>query len=112
LGLLSVIVPGPDRKRMPAPYAYRIAYRNPAAGEGECVMVWEVYGGRLPYQIAAERSAGSVVYHCTCADAVYRGEENPDHVCKHVQALLDTFPPLPSLREPVLEGGHGQVGVP
>jgi len=93
LGLLSVIVPGPDRKRLPAPYAYRIAYRNAEAGDGECAMVWEVYGGRLPYQIAAERTTDGVVYHCSCADAVYRGEDNPGHVCKHVQALLDTFPP-------------------
>src|SRR5438105_2477313 len=67
LGLLSLVVPGPDRKRRPAPYSYRIAFRNPGATEGECVMVWDVYGGRLPYQVAAERNRTGVRYYCTCA---------------------------------------------
>jgi hypothetical protein len=110
LGLVSLVVPGPDRKRQPAPYSYRIAYRNPDAAVGECVMVWDVYGGRMPYQVAAERDRTGIRYHCTCADAVYRGDVDPRHVCKHVAALLDTFPP--SLGEPVLEGGDGRIGMP
>ena len=110
LGFLSLVVPGPDRKRRPVPYSYRIAYRDSDAPVGGCVMVWDVSGGRLPYQIAAERVRTGVRYHCTCADSVYRTDRDPGHVCKHVAALLETFPP--SLGEPVLEGGDGRVGVP
>jgi hypothetical protein len=95
LGLVTVILPGPDRKRALALYQYRITYRNPEPREPGCVMTWEVSGGRLPYQIAAERTpAGGVKWHCSCADAVYRGEDNPDHVCKHVHGLLETIPPV------------------
>jgi hypothetical protein len=56
-------------------------------------MTWEVAGGREPYQISLERTpAGENVFHCSCADAVYRGEDNPEHVCKHVEGLLETLP--------------------
>ena len=27
--LVTVVLPGPDRKRMPAPYHFRVTYRNP-----------------------------------------------------------------------------------
>jgi hypothetical protein len=87
-------LPGPDRKRTPAAYLYRVVYRAPDAKEPGCVMAWEVAGGRLPYQIALERTAaGRLVWHCSCADAVYRGEDDPKHRCKHVQGLADCLPP-------------------
>lgn len=57
-------------------------------------MTWEVSGGRLPYQVALERTAtGQYRWHCSCADMVYRGEDNPHHICKHVRGLLEAFPP-------------------
>jgi len=53
-------------------------------------MAWEVAGGREPYQIFLERKAdGAKQWHCTCPDAVYRGEGQPDHVCKHIQGLTE-----------------------
>jgi hypothetical protein len=95
LGLVTLMLPGSDRKRSLALYQYRVTYRNPRPGETGCAMTWEVSGGRLPYQIAAERLAdGNLRWHCTCADAVYRGEDRPDHVCKHVHGLLETMPPV------------------
>jgi hypothetical protein len=95
-GAMTVMaLPGPDRKRLPAAYTFRATYRNPAAHEPGCVMTWEVCGGRLPYQVALERTpAGEVRWHCSCADAVYRGEDDPGHVCKHVQGLIDSLPPV------------------
>jgi len=93
LGLLTLILPGPDRRRTHSLYQYRITYRNPDPDETGCVMTWDVTGGRLPYQVAAERTAdGGLRWHCSCADAVYRGEDNPDHCCKHVKGLLETIP--------------------
>ena len=87
-------LPGSDRKRTPSPYLYRVAYRGPAGSEPGCVMVWEVAGGRLPYQVALERTAsGVLVWHCSCADAVYRGEDDPTHRCKHVQGVAEFLPP-------------------
>jgi hypothetical protein len=81
-------LPGPDRKRTPSPYCYHLTYRNPAADEPGCWLSWEVLGGRNIYQIALERREdGGLRYHCTCADAVYRGEDR-NHVCKHVRGLL------------------------
>jgi hypothetical protein len=82
------LLPGPDRQQRPRTYRYRLIYRNPQPRAGGCVMLWEVTGGRLPYQIAWERTAaGASRLHCTCADAVYRGE-NSRHTCKHVRGLL------------------------
>jgi len=53
-------------------------------------MLWEVLGGRLDYQIALERAeSGDLRWHCTCADAVYRGEYDSRHVCKHVRGLKE-----------------------
>jgi predicted nucleic acid-binding Zn finger protein len=42
----------------------------------------------MPYQIALERNeAGNLRIHCTCADAVFRAEEE-GRFCKHVHGLL------------------------
>jgi hypothetical protein len=42
----------------------------------------------MPYQVALERDeAGNLRLHCTCADAIFRGEEQ-GHFCKHVLGLL------------------------
>jgi hypothetical protein len=60
-------------------------------GEGEvgCALLWEVFGGREVYQVALERlPGGSLRWHCTCADAAYRGEDGR-HQCKHVKGLLE-----------------------
>jgi hypothetical protein len=93
--LLLASLPGPTRKRTPSPYRYRLTYTNPSPTEEGCVLLWEVQGGRLVYQIALERLAGGQLrWHCTCADAVYRGEDAP-HVCKHVRGLLELGRALP-----------------
>jgi hypothetical protein len=89
-GRLLAVLPGPDRKRSPAEYRYRLVYRNPTPSEDGCLMVWEVVGGRLPYQIAVERTGRTTRWHCTCADAVYR-EGHTQHRCKHVRGLADTL---------------------
>jgi hypothetical protein len=82
------LLPGPDRKRSPHNYHYRLIYRNPLAAAAGCVMLWEVTGGRHSYQIAWERTAaGKSILHCTCADAVFRRESAGGH-CKHVRGLL------------------------
>jgi hypothetical protein len=87
------MMPGPDRKREPTIYQYRITYRNPQADQPGCLMTWEVMGGRSPYQVALERREdGRVNWHCTCADAVYRGEVLPNHTCKHVKGLMECTP--------------------
>jgi hypothetical protein len=93
LAVTTLILPGPDRKRTQCLYTFRVTYRNPQASETGCVMTWEVGGGREAYQISLERTDdGEHAWHCSCADAVYRGEDNPEHVCKHVEGLLDTLP--------------------
>ena len=85
--VLFASLPGPTRKRQPSPYCYRLTYRNPNAAEVGCSLLWEVYGGREIYQITLEREpGGGLCWHCTCADAVYRGEDAP-HLCKHVRGL-------------------------
>ena len=90
--LVTLILPGPDRKRNPAPYHFRVTYRNPEPGEAGCVMTWEVRGGRDVYQISLERTpAGEHHWHCTCPDAVYHGEYRNAHLCKHVRGLADLF---------------------
>lgn len=91
--LITMFLPGPDRKRRPSPYHYRVTYRNPDPSEPGCLMTWDVLGGREPYQIALERTdAGDTLWHCTCADAVYHGENDPGHRCKHVCGLRELFP--------------------
>jgi hypothetical protein len=89
--MLTTLLPGPDRKRVHALYRYRLSYRNPVADAVGCVMIWEVGGGRLLYQIALERDeAGSLRVHCTCADAIFRCEAE-GRFCKHVHGLLQSL---------------------
>ncbi len=87
---LVTLLPGPDRRRTLSTYGFRVTYRNPEPTDTGCVMTC-----RLPYQVALERTAaGELQWHCSCADAVYRGEDNPVHVCKHVRGLIDSLPPV------------------
>lgn len=80
-------LPGPTRKRAPSAYRYQLTYRNPEPNRPGCVLLWDVHGGREAYQIALEREPGGTLrWHCTCADSVYRGEDAP-HTCKHVRGL-------------------------
>jgi hypothetical protein len=80
-------LPGPTRKRTPSPYCYRLTYQNGDESAPGCILSWDVLGGREIYQIALERLAsGQLRWHCSCADAVYRGENQP-HACKHVRGL-------------------------
>jgi hypothetical protein len=86
--ILYADLPGPTRKRTHSPYCFRLTYRGPDPWATGCALLWEVHGGRMTYQIAVEREAdGGLRWHCTCADAVYRGEDFPDYQCKHVRAL-------------------------
>src|SRR4051812_30144934 len=88
--LVVTTLPGPTRKRTPSPYCFRLAYQNPEPAVPGCLLLWDVLGGRNTYQVALERETnGELRWHCTCADAVYRGETEPHHVCKHVRALLN-----------------------
>src|SRR5438128_853323 len=81
-------LPGPTRKRTPSPYCYRLVYRNDDAAAVGCALQWDVLGGREVYQVALERLAsGRLRWHCTCADAVYRGDNAQQYVCKHVRGL-------------------------
>jgi hypothetical protein len=87
--VVFALLPGPDRKRLVVPYGYRLTYRNPDAEAAGCALLWEVSGGRLHYQIALERDeAGELRLHCSCADAVFRGEAE-GRLCKHVRGLLE-----------------------
>jgi hypothetical protein len=84
---LVTLLPGPDRKRQLKSYLYRLIYRNPLPGSVGCVSTWEVEGGRLVYQVSLERQDdGGLRWHCSCADAIYRGEEE-NRPCKHVIGL-------------------------
>ena len=92
---LTLRIPGPDRKRQPTAYTYRVAYRSPDSRQSGCVAVWDVAGGRLPYQVALERTdAGGLKWHCSCADAVYRGEKYDRYACKHVSGLSECLPAM------------------
>lgn len=83
-------LPGPGRKRARSPYCYRLLYLNSRPLREGCTLLWEVLGGRSPYQVALEReAAGRLRWHCTCADAVYRGEDSADYRCKHVRGLVE-----------------------
>lgn len=95
LALMVLALPGPDRKRNLAPYYFRYSYYNPLLNEPGCVATWEVIGGRDTYQISLERTKREKLsWHCTCPDAVYRGEQKPGHRCKHVQGLQNLFAPM------------------
>src|SRR5687768_6440622 len=94
-GIYLTVLPGPDRRRTPGLYHYQLVARDARPGEPGCAAVWDVAGGRLRYQIALERDdAGGYHWHCTCADAVYRAE-NEGRVCKHVRGLCAFSPQLP-----------------
>lgn len=87
--IVTVVLPGPTRKREPAPYQFRVTYRNPDPTEPGCIATWAVTGGRDEYQIAAERTTdGNTEWHCTCPDAVYHADHHNAHRCKHVQGLM------------------------
>ena len=87
--ILATVLPGPSRKRVQSPYLYRLTYFNSDLEGAGCLTLWEVQGGRMAYQIAVEREeSGRLRCHCTCADAVFRAEEE-GRICKHVQGLLD-----------------------
>ena|SRR5947209_810954 len=97
---LVTLLPGPARDRAQAAYCYRLTYRSPLPDGTGCAMIWEVTGGRLPYQIALERDeAGNLRLHCTCADAVFRAE-NEGRPCKHVHGLLQLGRPRNALALP------------
>ena len=87
-------IPGPTRKRTPTSYRYRMTYRSEARRDRGCVFLWDVLGGRDIYQVALEREDdGRLRWHCTCADAAYRGETRPQG-CKHVRGLQAIGRPL------------------
>jgi hypothetical protein len=87
--ILFLPLPGPDRKRSPTSYGYRLTYRGPEVDAAGCVLLWEVTGGRTCYQIAVERDdAGNLHLHCSCADAIFRAEAEGRY-CKHVRGLLE-----------------------
>ncbi|MBY0230693.1 MAG: hypothetical protein K2W96_15510 [Gemmataceae bacterium] len=80
-------LPGPTRKRTASPYCFRVTHRAADPLEPGCAMQWEVYGGRDIYQVDLERLPnGKLRWHCSCADAVYRGDDGR-HACKHVKGL-------------------------
>jgi hypothetical protein len=84
---VHTLLPGPTRKRERSAYCYRLTYRNPDPRAAGCALLWDVHGGREVYQVTLERAeSGRLHWHCTCADAVYRGENAP-HTCKHVRGL-------------------------
>jgi hypothetical protein len=88
MDLLFADLPGPTRRRTQSRYCFRMTYRSPDPEAEGCVFLWEVQGGRMTYQIAVEREErGRLVWHCTCADHVYRCEDVRDCQCKHVRAL-------------------------
>jgi hypothetical protein len=95
--VLLSLLPGPDRRRTDSLYQYRLVYRHPDADAEGCLMMWQVTGGRQIYQVALERDdRRQLHWHCTCADAVYRGDKIERHVCKHVRGLAEFAPPVPA----------------
>ena len=92
---LDVFLPGPDRKRIAKPYHYQLTFRRADQEQPGCLMIWEVRGGRQPYQLALEREEnGTLRLHCTCADAVYRADQ-PNHRCKHMEGFVQAGMMLP-----------------
>ncbi len=95
--VLIALLPGPDRKRRETLYQYRLMYRHPQFNVGGCLLLWQVVGGRQSYQVALERDDhGQLLWHCTCADHVYRCETIANHACKHIRGLRDFIPALPT----------------
>jgi len=90
----DVVLPGPDRRRSPVVYGFRLQYRSRTLDEPGCLATWRVTGGREEYQIALERDAGGWLHwHCTCADAVFRGQPT-GRACKHVLGLSALGPAI------------------
>jgi hypothetical protein len=86
---MKLSLPGPDRLRTPKDYYFRLRYRSPCEHAVGCVMTWDIVGGRMPYQIAVERRMDDrLKLHCTCADSVFRREEE-GRLCKHAQGFLE-----------------------
>ena len=95
----AILLPGPGRKRLERSYVYRLQYLNLNPDKTGCLMTWQVEGGRLLYQIAVEQEeGGGLRCHCTCADAVYRAEEEGRY-CKHVRGFLDWYQADPASGE-------------
>lgn len=82
---------GPTRRQGQVPYLFHLIYRASGTKHLGCVLLWMIQGGREPYQIALERTEyGQMIWHCTCADFVYRRNREGCH-CKHVNALAALF---------------------
>jgi hypothetical protein len=93
---LDVLMPGPDRKRTAKAYHFRLTYRRADQLSPGCLMTWEVEGGRSSYQIALERKSDGLLHiHCTCADAVFRGDL-PGHRCKHIEGFMQAGEVVPA----------------
>lgn len=87
---IVILLPGSGRKKLLRPYRYQVSFRSPEPEAVGCVLIWEVCGGNLEYQIALERQeTGALRMHCTCADSVYRSEIIENHRCKHIRGLLE-----------------------
>ena len=87
LPVLETVLPGPDRKKSETGYRYQLIYHNPEEAPG-CRSIWQVTGGRLIYQVVLERtSKNTLQLHCSCADAIFRAEEE-GRFCKHIRGLL------------------------
>ncbi len=100
------VLPGPDRRRLPKRYGYQVIFCTGEPGAPGCAAIWEVRGGRTPYQVALERTEeGRWRWHCTCADAIYRAE-NEGRVCKHVRGLRGLGRPHQE------KGGSGEAAFP
>ncbi|MGL6076549.1 MAG: hypothetical protein ACRC8S_20530 [Fimbriiglobus sp.] len=92
---LSLPLPGPSRKREITDYRYRVLFKSPDISQVGCAVVWEVEGGRMPYQVALERTEQhELKWHCTCADAVYRCEGKRHRYCKHISGIMECLPTL------------------
>jgi hypothetical protein len=90
--LLSLLIPGPSRKRTPSTYHFRNTFRNPELASEGCVATWKVMGGREEYQISLERTERAELrWHCCCADAVFREDSHKGHRCKHIRGLVQAL---------------------
>jgi hypothetical protein len=93
--VLITTLPGSSRDKAHCLYEYRLVYRQTDAEADGCLMLWQVVGGREPYQVALERDEWrQLVWHCTCPDTIYRRDQNPRHLCKHILGLLEFVPPV------------------
>ncbi len=102
---LLTLLPGVTRKRLPHVYQFRKTYTRTPACDTSCLATWDVLGGREVYQIASEQTSnGDVLWHCTCADATFRGKTRY-YRCKHVSGLLalanELALPTPQAEQPI-----------